>query len=99
MTEHSADATPVTIFGRTYQLRGNDDPEYLAELAAFVDRKMHEVAEATGTADSMKVAILASLNIADESMRTRRGNRPRSERGVDQRVARMVSLLEEALAG
>jgi hypothetical protein len=52
--------TLVTIYGKTYHLRG-DDPGYLHELAREVDGRMREVAEATGTADTLNVAILAAL--------------------------------------
>ena len=86
-----AESTPVTIYGRTYHLRGNEDGEYLTELASLVDDKMREVAEATGTADTLKVAILASLNIADEYLQTRRGGGPRWDRGTEKRLARTVS--------
>ena len=92
------EATPVTIFGRTYHLRGDSEPDYLGELADIVDRKMREVAEATGTADTLKVAILASLNIADDYLKA-------SHEGVEpggsipkKRLDRMVALLDEALA-
>ncbi len=90
-------ATPVTIFGRSYPLRGGGDPAYLQELASIVDARMREVAETTGTADSLKVAILAALNLADESLRAGRG-RPHDDRGTDVRIGRLVSLLDEALA-
>ena len=92
-------ATPVTIFGRTYHLRGNEDGEYLAELATLVDRRMREVASATGTADTLKVAILASLNIADEYLQARRGGSSGWDEDTDRRLARMISMLDEALAG
>ena len=94
----NADATPVTIFGRTYQLRGNEDPDYLIELAEIVDRKMRDMAEATGTADTLKVAILACLNVADDYLQARRGGTPRPDEGTQRRLARMVTLLDEALA-
>ena len=71
--EIDGDATAVTIFGQTYHLRGGDDETYLTHLAAHVDRKMREVAEATGTADTLKVAVLAALNIADDSLQARGG--------------------------
>jgi len=90
--------TPVTIYGHTYHLRGDEDSAYLAELAGRVDRKMREVASATGTADTLKVAILAALELADECIQTRRGNAP-APAGDDPRLARMVSRLSEALAG
>ena len=93
------DSTSVTIYGQTYHLRGNGDPTYLEELASIVDAKMREVAEATATADTLKVAILASLNIADEYFGA--GRTPSSSRDADgdKRLARMVTLLDEALAG
>ena len=92
------DATPVTIYGRTYQLRGCEDPAYLSDLASLVDEKMRVVADATGTADTIKLAILASLNLADDYLQVRRGGQPRDDGDAAQRLARMVSLLEEAVA-
>ncbi len=92
------EATPVTIFGRTYNLRGNEDGVYLEELASLVDQKMREVAEATGTADSLKVAILASLNIADEYLQTGREGASPTRGAGDKRLGRLVTLLEDALA-
>lgn len=97
--DDSGEVTPVTIFGRTYHLRGNEDPAYLVQLSEIVDRKMRDMAEATGTADTLKVAILASLNIADDYLQARRGAVPRTDEGREKRLARMVSLLDEALAG
>lgn len=55
----------VEIYDQVYHLRGSD-AEYLARLAALVDGKMRAVAAHGGTVDSLRVAVLASLNIADE---------------------------------
>ena len=66
------DSTSVEIFGQTYNVRGEGDPDYLAELARFVDSRMREVAASVATADPAKIAILAALNIADEFSRYRR---------------------------
>jgi cell division protein ZapA len=63
------DSTIVEIFGQTYNVRGEGDPEYLSELARFVDGRMREVAGQVATVDPMKIAILAALNIADEFSR------------------------------
>ena len=92
----------VTIFGRTYRLRGDGDTEYLRRLAELVDEKMREVESATGTADTTKIAILASLNIADEYLKAGRhaGASADREDGEerDRRLGRLVALLDEALA-
>jgi cell division protein ZapA len=66
------DATEVEIFGQTYNVRGEGDPDYLTELARFVDARMREVAAEVATVDPMKIAILAALNIADEFSRFRK---------------------------
>ena len=64
--------TEVEIFGQTYNVRGEGDPNYLTELARFVDARMREVAAEVATVDPMKIAILAALNIADEFSRYRK---------------------------
>ena len=65
-------STSVEIFGQTYNVRGDGDPDYLMELAQFVDTRMREVAAQVATVDPAKIAILAALNIADEFSRFRR---------------------------
>ena len=58
--------TQVDIYGQSYNLRGQGEPTYIQDLAAYVDDKMNQIAKSTTTVDSLKVAILAALNIADE---------------------------------
>ena len=55
----------VDIYDQTYQLRGSD-PEYIGKLAQYVDTKMRLIAQQASTVDSLRVAVLAALNIADE---------------------------------
>src|SRR2546423_1383129 len=67
------------IFGQTYNVRGEGDPNYLAELARFVDSRMREVAAQVATVDPVKIAILAALNIADEFSRYRKQRNEKTE--------------------
>lgn len=69
--EGSERITTVEIYGQTYHVRGMTSPEYIAQLATYVDEKMHEVSEQTPTVDTLKVAILAALNISDQFFATR----------------------------
>src|ERR1700688_5039336 len=55
----------VEIFDQGYNLRGSD-AEYIIKLAAYVDAKMRAVAKQTQTVDTVRLAVLAALNIADE---------------------------------
>lgn len=59
----------VEIYNQTYNIRSDGDNEYILGLAEFVDGKMREISSGTLTVDSLKVAILAALHIADEYKR------------------------------
>lgn len=83
----------VEIYGQSYNLRGEGEAGYIQDLASYVDRKMREVSEATATVDSLKVAILAALNIADESRQGRVPD-PGVVPGGPDRVARLIDMLE-----
>jgi cell division protein ZapA len=63
-----AQAITVEIYDQTYRLRGSDHG-YVEQLAALVDGKMRAVASGGRTVDSLRVAVLAALNLADELTR------------------------------
>lgn len=66
--EQASNATgyvTVDIYDQTYHLSGQD-VEHIRELAARVDAKMRAVAAQGRTVDSLRVAVLAALNLADE---------------------------------
>jgi cell division protein ZapA len=74
MAETTLEARPtsssvsVDIYDQTYHLRAHD-PVYIEKLANMVDSKMRAVSANGNTVDSLRVAVLAALNIADELMR------------------------------
>lgn len=98
----------VEIFGQTYNLRADGDPSYVLSLASHVDAKMREVARETKAVDTLRVAILAALNIADESRRSTPPAAAHPKGGkssetvpadLDRRAAEWMKILDEALAG
>ncbi len=97
MTRASVKVTSVTICNRTYNVRSGDDPEYVRRLAEYVDQKMVELAQGTATVDTLKVAVLAALNIADDCFVARR-QLAALQQSVTGRADRMSALIEEALA-
>lgn|SRR5689334_7394302 len=86
----------IEIFDQTYNVQADGDEAYLRELAAFVDQKMRTVAEATRQVDSMRVAVLSALNIADELF-TLRKHQHELEGPFRQRIEKCVNLVEKAL--
>lgn len=85
----------VEIFDQAYNLRGSD-AEYIVKLAGYVDSKMRAVAEATNTIDTVRLAVLAALNIADEYHLLKR----KQENGAtdyQKRAHLLASALDEVL--
>ncbi len=86
----------IEIYNQTYNVQADENEEYLKELAAYVDAKMRTVAEATRTVDSVRVAVLAALNIADE-LHTIRKRQDDIEGPLRKRVEKCVAMVEKAL--
>ncbi len=56
----------VYILGQKYTIRGEKPPDYIKELADYVDSKLKEICACTPNLTPLKAVILASLSIADE---------------------------------
>jgi cell division protein ZapA len=86
----------VQILGHQLPIRGEADPSYILELAEYVDGKMREVTQKLPVAAVSKVAILASLNIADELFKER-ANKQRTGTDVIGRAEQITRRLDEIL--
>lgn len=84
----------VKIYDQTYHLSGQDAP-HIRRLAEMVDAKMRAVAAQGHTADSLRVAVLAALNLADELARA--SGHAGDGRLVRARAASLRGLLDEVL--
>jgi cell division protein ZapA len=71
MTNDHSRIVPIHLQGQQYPIRTSLDPGYVQQLAAFVEEKMRAAGEATPSTDSLRLAVLAALNIADELFRCR----------------------------
>ena len=90
-------AIPVEIFGRVYHVRAEDDKQYVLNLAKMIHDKMTEVDRATNTIDSVRVAVLAALNLADEYCRLKKKYENRILE-LEAEKERLLRLVENALA-
>ncbi len=87
---------PVEIHGQRYPIRSGLDEEYVARLAAYVDEKMRAAADSTPTGDSLRLAVLTALNIADELFRCRDGSIARNGE-LAERAGELERLLDRVL--
>lgn len=84
----------VEIFGHEYRIKGEADPEYMTQIARFVDTRMREVSKGTPVGSLAKIGILAALNIADELFRER-GEKQKITDDIEDATRRMRRKLEE----
>jgi cell division protein ZapA len=86
----------VEIYNQTYNIRSDGDTEYISRLAEFVDSRMREISSGTLTVDSLKVAILAALHIADELHRLKHIHE-QADAQLATRSAECVEMLDRLL--
>jgi cell division protein ZapA len=86
----------VEIYNQTYSIRSDGDNEYIQRLAEYVDRKMREISSGTFTVDSLKVAILAALHIADEFHQLQ-NSQHQSDMQLASRSAECAEMLDRVL--
>jgi cell division protein ZapA len=94
-----ANLVQVEIFGQTYSVKAGGDAAYVQKLAAFVDEEMKDVSRASGAVDSLRVAVLAALNLADECFRLRQEGADVQASGssLDERAMRLAKRLGAVL--
>ncbi|UWZ86472.1 cell division protein ZapA [Occallatibacter riparius] len=94
MGEAPSEYVTVQIYDQSYHLSGQD-PEHIRALAAQVDAKMRAVAAQGRTVDSLRVAVLAALNLADELSQLTKGGA--TVRTGQARAITLRGLLDEVL--
>ena len=86
----------VEIFGKSYTIRGEEDRSYIESVAKYVDGKMRALQEKLPSASVSNVAVLTSLQLADELFKERQ-DRDDLSSFVQTRATQLASSLEEVL--
>lgn len=86
----------VEIYDQEYHMKGDLDPDYIRKLAKFLDSRMRSIAARTHTVDSLRVAVLLALNLADEYHQLK-AKYEATTKEVDQKVGECSELLDQLL--
>ena len=98
MPNNHHDVIHVEILGQQYPIRSQLDASYVSELASYVHQKMQAAADRSPAGDSVRVAVLAAVNIADEYFRCRDGH-DTDEGSVKRRTLEIEAMVDQAIAG
>ena len=86
----------IEIQGQRYPIRSTLEPEYIAQLALYVEEKIRAASDSTPTGDQLRLAVLAALNIADELFRCRSLSEQRDGK-LAERAGELERLLDRVL--
>jgi cell division protein ZapA len=90
----------VELMGKTFTIKGDADPEYMAQVAGYVNAKIVEMRRLTSS-DQLKMLLLTALNLADELFQARRGIQvsPAEAFEAEKRTKALLKMLETGLVG
>ena len=97
MSTHDDNTMRVHIYGQEYTVRAVANPDYIAEVAAYVDERMRETElKLPGTQSTSRIAMLAAMSITDELL-TERRKRASSLSRIEKRAATLATQVDEVL--
>lgn len=87
----------VEIMGQRFSIRSSLDIEYINRLASYVDHKIQAATEHSTGGDTVRIAVLAAMNIADEYFRSR-DTENTLEAALKTRAGEIERMVDDALA-
>jgi cell division protein ZapA len=96
MNNPQSGVVDVKIYDREYRLRTSGEADRLRSVCTYLDKRMREVSASSGSVDTLKVAVLAALSIADELFRARDALQKMDD-SVSRRSLACVSMLDRFL--
>jgi cell division protein ZapA len=95
--DNNSQIVSVRIYNQSYNIRASDGhAARMIRLAEMVDSRMNAIADEASTADSLKLAILAALHLADQLDQLKQ-RLDESTREVARKNDDLIELLEQVL--
>lgn len=90
------------IYDSDYIITGEASEEYISKVASFVDYRMKELSKVFPQASSMKLAILAAVNITDELFQSKSvvsENLEDIPPQLQEKTKKLIELIDKSLIG
>jgi cell division protein ZapA len=84
----------VKILGQELSVMSDSGDEHVADVIRYVSEKVEAAGKASGTKNTLNIAILAALNIADEYLRIR-GVREDVYSQLESRSEQLIHLIND----
>ncbi len=87
----------LRIYGKEYKISSRYDEAYVMEMAQFLDSRMKELAEATGSVDFYRLLVLASLTVIDDYFKLMKECRKADNPQVVTKLESIIGMIESSL--
>ena len=96
MVDEKGTSIRVTIFGETYPIKSQAEPEYTKMVAEHVNQTMQLIKKKVGLQDAKKIAILAAMSITDEFFQSREAAEEIRD-GLESKCDSLINLIQSSL--
>jgi cell division protein ZapA len=86
----------ISIFNQKFVIKSDADERYVQKVADYLNKKMHEIVSNTKSVSSLRVALLAALNVADDFFKLR-DRRKETCSLAEEKVKSLISLIDTQL--
>ncbi len=86
----------VTILNQKLTLKSEADERYVQRVADCVNKKIHDILSNTQSVSTLRVAILAALNVADDYHRLL-DKRKKTETELEKRIQELILSIDQCL--
>ena len=71
----AAKKSVIRLLGNDYQIESENSEEFIQKIAFYVDKMFNEIAERNSRLSTNMIAVITSLNIAEETLKLQEENK------------------------
>ncbi|MBN1613763.1 MAG: cell division protein ZapA [Deltaproteobacteria bacterium] len=86
----------IRILEQEFYVSSDSGDEYVSKVVDYVTVKVEEIRSKTGTTNTLKIAVLAALNIADDYFKLK-GAEEDIHSEVENKSEELIKLIDEAI--
>ena len=86
----------VTILNQKFVIKSEADEKYVNRVSDYVSEKMHDITAHSKSVTSLRVAILAALNIADDYFKLKGKSKERRSR-AEEKIKDLIAIIDAQL--
>jgi len=86
----------VSILNQKFVIKSEADERYVSQVSDYVSGKMHDITTHSKSVSSLRVAILAALNIADDYFKLKDKSKARRAK-AEEKIKEMIAFVDGQL--